>query len=224
MKTTGRGPRFLAIVVAVVMVLSAYEAFGSLFSYDWDEARDGDILQGWTPEPIFGGILGVQPNFGNPGGAMYANDTEGGGDLYARAPDELRGDLSGYTGIQWDEYILGRATTFVSTFIILQGPNGTRYEGGRIEGDDVVTFQWNSRFVPLEEDAWELVAGEEDFDVVLEELDALFISMDTSRGSSGGRESWVDNFTLVPIPGAVWLLGSGLVGLVILRRKIGKKS
>ncbi|MGD9086503.1 MAG: VPLPA-CTERM sorting domain-containing protein [Desulfobacterales bacterium] len=225
MKATVLGPRFTAIVVAVVLVLSAYEAFGSLFSYDWDAPRDGDILQGWTREPIFGGILNVQRNFGNPGGSMYAIDTRGGGVLYARAPDELSGNLSGYTGVQWDEYILGRATTFVSTFIILQGSDGTRYESGRIEGDDVVTFQWNNRFVPLDDSSvWMLVdhTGTATFEQVISDLDTLFISMDTSSGSSGGRESWVDNFALVPIPGAVWLLGSGLIGLVMLRRKFRK--
>jgi hypothetical protein len=64
--------------------------------------------------------------------------------------------------------------------------------------------------------------GTATFEQVISDLDTLFISMDTSSGSSGGRESWVDNFALVPIPGAVWLLGSGLIGLFMLRRKFRK--
>jgi hypothetical protein len=48
--------------------------------------------------------------------------------------------------------------------------------------------------------------------------------MDTSEQNTGGVESYIDNFRVVPIPGAVWLLGSGLVGLVVIRRKFGKKS
>jgi len=52
-----------------------------------------------------------------------------------------------------------------------------------------------------------------------------------STGSSGNASDWATGSTggsgpgswsVVPIPGAVWLLGSGLVGLVGLRRKFQK--
>ncbi len=38
-------------------------------------------------------------------------------------------------------------------------------------------------------------------------------------------EIGIDNisYTIVPIPGAVWLLGSGLLGLVAIRRRKGKE-
>lgn len=35
-------------------------------------------------------------------------------------------------------------------------------------------------------------------------------------------ELWIDNVSTVPIPGAVWLLGSGLIGLVGFRKKLIK--
>lgn len=35
-------------------------------------------------------------------------------------------------------------------------------------------------------------------------------------------ELWIDNVSTVPIPGAVWLLGSGLIGLVGFRKKLKK--
>ena len=36
-------------------------------------------------------------------------------------------------------------------------------------------------------------------------------------------EAWRTQLTPVPIPGAVWLLGSGLIGLVGFRRKVRKR-
>ncbi len=40
----------------------------------------------------------------------------------------------------------------------------------------------------------------------------------------GAETVGVDNITLnsVPIPGAIWLLGSGLLGLLGIRRKLNK--
>jgi len=35
----------------------------------------------------------------------------------------------------------------------------------------------------------------------------------------GNYEAWVANINPIPIPGAVWLLGSGLIGIVGIRRK-----
>ena len=40
--------------------------------------------------------------------------------------------------------------------------------------------------------------------------------------NDGAGAFFVDNVSVVPIPGAVWLLGSGLVGLVVIRRRTKK--
>ncbi|MEW6263269.1 MAG: VPLPA-CTERM sorting domain-containing protein [Thermodesulfobacteriota bacterium] len=39
------------------------------------------------------------------------------------------------------------------------------------------------------------------------------------QGISGGLSAWVGDGPQVPIPGAIWLLGSGLLGLAALRRR-----
>jgi hypothetical protein len=53
--------------------------------------------------------------------------------------------------------------------------------------------------------------------------DASFLTVRTDPSVADGY-AFVDNFSLdpVPIPGAVWLLGSGLIGLVGLRKKLKK--
>ena len=45
-----------------------------------------------------------------------------------------------------------------------------------------------------------------------------------SIGTNDGSESFVNNMTAVPIPGAVWLLGTGLIGTVGLTRKLKKHN
>ena len=229
MKATGIVPRFLSIFVVFVYVLFAYEAFGNIVvSYGWDGLLEGDPLEGWTKELPFEGDLDVSTTFGYPGGSMFATDTKSSSSgLLARAPDVLSGDLTAYTGIYWDEYIPGRSNTKVATFIILEGSDGTMYESERIEGSAVAKNFWNQRFEPLNDpSAWFLVkhSGSASFDDVIADVAGLLISMDTSSQSQGRVESWVDNFEVhaVPVPGAVWLLGSGLVTLAAFKRKFRK--
>jgi hypothetical protein len=230
MKATGIVSRFLSFFIVFVFVLTAYNAFGYIVaSYHWDGVLEADPLEGWTRELPFDGDLGVQTNWGNPGGSMFATDTKSAGSpLYARAPDTLSGDLTRYASISWDEYIPRRVNTVQSTFIILEGWDGTRYRSERLVGPDIQKNYWYGRSVPLDDpSAWFLLdeSGSASFEDVIADVAGLFMSMDTSTLSNGSIESWVDNFTVyaVPIPGAVWLLGSGLAGLLIYRRKFQKK-
>jgi hypothetical protein len=48
-----------------------------------------------------------------------------------------------------------------------------------------------------------------------------FANVDKLNFTSNGYYL-LDNFTAVPLPPAVWLLGSGLIGLVAVRRRMKK--
>jgi len=180
---------------------------------------DDGTLQGWTPEPPFNGTLFVDNSGGNPNGFMVATDSVGGGGgLLARAPSILSGDLSIYGGLRWDEFVYDNGSANrVSTFIIIKGADGTIYRNDNTLGPVGV---WNSRFVSFSDpNQWTLNSGTATFSNTISNVDALFISMDTSV-SAGGRESGIDNVSTIPIPAAVWLFGSGLIGLIgIARRK-----
>ncbi len=47
----------------------------------------------------------------------------------------------------------------------------------------------------------------------------IYFDNNYGMGMSGFGSAVSDNFAMVPIPGALWLLGSGLIGLIGLRRK-----
>ena len=155
---------------------------------------------------------------------MAAIDTASGGFLRAQAPRELSGNLSAYPGIYWDEFIQPRDFVTQATFIILE-VGGILYNSKVPTGSDIVTDTWNSRFEPFVASAW--MDSNDNSLPSFDNVDALLISMDTTL--LNGIEARIDNFTVVPIPGAVvpipgavWLLGSGLIGLVVIRRKFRK--
>lgn len=195
-----------------------------MFAYDWNDGT----LQGWIPESPFGGNLNVNPDFGNPGGSMFATDRVTGGSLLARAPSDLSGDLSIYQGIAWDEFIPDRGSaTTVSTFVLIRGTDGTLYETDRTVGP---VNTWNSKFASFNDlSAWSLLGGgTTSFSSVISEVDAVFISMDTSVLTRGAVESWVDNVvvnasTPVPEPTTSLLLGTSLL-LLIGWKKIRNKK
>ena len=49
---------------------------------------------------------------------------------------------------------------------------------------------------------------------------ALFVTGSISSFAIGGQELWIDNVEfLVPVPAAVWLFGSGIIGLIGVARR-----
>ena len=94
---------------------------------------------------------------------------------------------------------------------------------------------WSTHTVPLLESNFILWPNQDSGNMTFEEvlsgyndIGLVFTNGNftdvTKLGFSGQGTIYVDNFgvSAVPIPGAVWLLGSGLLGLAGLRRKLGK--
>jgi|GEM_PF-1603238 len=215
----------VSALLALLVPMPAPVLAALLFDYE-----DG-TLQGWTREPFFGGNLFLDPSGGNPGGFMVATDTVGrGGSLLARAPAPLSGDLSGFAGLQWDEFIYNNGSdTVQGTSVVLRGADGTEYRSERPLGPRAVFIP---RFVPFgDETKWTLVSGGASLASVVSDTAALFLSLDTSVRATG-RESGIDNVCLVaergvctaeqpigrvPEPPGIALVGIGLLGLTLLR-------
>ncbi len=152
--------------------------------------------QGWTMPPPSIGILSVVSG-GNPGFCLAATDgLPNGAPLLARAPASFVGDLTGFDAIQWDEFVLDYGSdTVLPTSILLRSSAGAIWTSS---GALVGVGSWNMRFAPFVETSWIHRAGSESFADVLANVEALFISMDTSYLELSALESMVDNVVLIP--------------------------
>ena len=156
---------------------------------------DDGTAQGWSlAAPPSVGFLSVVPG-GNPGHCLAATDTEpAGAPLLARAPAEFTGDLSGFESIRWDEFVVDFGTdTVQATFILLRTAQGTIWANPT---ELEVVGAWHARTATLVESAWIHVSGSEPFSTVLENVEALFLSMDTAYLDHSALESMVDNVAL----------------------------
>jgi len=220
-KEVGLMAAFMGILL--VSVPTSAQAF--LLISDFDDAT----LQGWSPEPVFNGDLFVDPIGGNPGGFMVATDTAAvGGPLLSRGPSIFSGSLGSlYGGLQWDEFVYnnGGAFTSISTFARLQGTDGTIYDSSSTLGPIGL---WNTKSVLFDDPSgWILKSGVSNFEDVVSNVDALFLSMDTSTLADGNRESGIDNIGflpsssagVVPEPSTIALLGVGMAGMFGLRKR-----
>ena len=213
----------LTVFIGILLVAIPTTAHAFLLISDFDDGT----LQGWTPEPVFNGALFNDPTGGNPNGFMVATDTLAtGGPLLSHGPSPFLGDLSIYGGLQWDEYVYNNGIfTNGGTFVRLRGVDGTIYDS---DNAFLSRESWNTKSVLFDDlSGWTLKSGSSGFEDVVSNVDALFLSMDTSTLADGNRESGIDNIGflpgssagVVPEPSTVAMLGMGIAGMFGLKRR-----
>ena len=176
--------------------------------------------EGWT---VFGDAQGAsdEPTWvadgGNPGGHIQAQDDVAGGVWYWNAPATFLGNQAGAFGqtLSFDLAQSSTSSQFNADDVILVGD-------GRTLAFDTPSnpgTSWTSYVLALVADGnWRFgtrtgrAATEEELLGTLGALEALRIRGEFRSGADTGR---LDNVVLatvpVPVPGALWLLGSGLV-------------
>ncbi|MEQ9411965.1 MAG: hypothetical protein RIK87_29900 [Fuerstiella sp.] len=215
---TGRLSFFL------ILILALPEASGGVITaFDFDDGT----LQGWTPEPFFGGVVENIGAGGNPDGFLRVKDTVAqGGGLFLRAPAPLFGDLSGFFGIRYDVFVFdnGSATTVAPEVFIHGGPNNTTYRS-LVKAAPVVLNQWYTIMVEFNAAGFRRSGllgsvGHDSFNEVLSDVHGVFINMDAS--TSGEFEAGLDNVALQsvlePATIAMWAVMGGIGFLAHCRR------
>ena len=201
------GGHQLIVILASTLLLFLVNPVSTLMVVADDTFYDFESdLQGWHPTDLlqFSGNLEHVSTGGNPDGFMQVTDLAGGGGLFAQAPAELSGDLSGYGGISWDEFVFNNSANVTSRTAILIIGGDTAYNSGFFDTPTQIEV-WTDRFVSFQTSEWTLESspsiftGTSPFNDVIKSVDALLISMDTSV-SVGNRESGIDNVRLKAIP------------------------
>ena len=194
--------KLLPVTVALIVVplLSNVESRGQdlVRVADFDDGS----FQGWTAgidEVPFNGDLFHKPTGGNPGGHLVATDTVGGGGcLPVFGPSMVKGDLSVYEGLQWDELVFDNGrSTLVATGVGLIGEDGTEYHSIKLLQ---VIGAWHTKSVTFQDATfWQRRAGCAPFESVVKNVAEFFMCMDTSNQANMIEESGIDNIFLVPL-------------------------
>lgn len=212
--------RLFLIFVAFASLPSSVKAEQILSDFD-----DG-TLQGWTARLPFAGTLSNPGVDGNPGGFLFVTDTVPlGGGLFADAPAPYTGDLSGFVGLRWDEFVYvrgagGSRTEVPTELFITGGQNSTTF---RLANNPLTLIgQWHTRFVEFDAVNFSVLSGTDSFSSVISNVTSLAMEMDTSTLANGGPESGIDNVLLVnavPEPSSIVVLSVGAIGMLAFRRR-----
>jgi hypothetical protein len=208
-------PFIITTIVAATAALSSLPAYSAVVaSSDWDDGT----TQGWVLGDDSRGTYELVSAGGNPGGYVRFIDKDSGavGNARMTAPSSFLGNYSllGQASFEWDakSEVL---TDGVGVVIRMFGANGELAEFR--DPTAVVTSEWQGFTAPIEESSWILLSGT--WDGLISNVTTLDLSLDIVPVL--GQDGAVDNFTLtaVPVPPAVWLFGSGLLGLVGMARR-----
>ena len=194
-----------AVYACLLMSTSASANAATISStFDVDE-------EGWAAFPGEGS-LAYFGSGGNPGGHIQITDIGAGGSGVFVGPQFL-GDLSTFDG--------GTMSLDMATFA---GGGSTFASFGRIQisgGGDVAVFDvavvappfevWQAYSAPLDAASWG--KSQSEWLAILSDVTSIGIPTDAFDGAD---TIGIDNFTIraVPVPAAVWLFGSGLLGLI----------
>lgn len=208
----------LAVFMLLALLpLAAQSAVVSTFDTGTEGWRVFGDAQGASAEPTW------IATGGNPGGYLQATDNVSGGVWFWDAPAAFLGNQAGALGqtLSFDLAQSSLSSPFDADDIVLVGDGRTlAYDTPNNPGTD-----WTSYIIALVADgSWRVgsrngvAATEAELLGTLGALNALRIRGEFRSGADTGR---LDNVVLatVPLPGALWLLGSAVVALGLRGRR-----
>jgi len=210
--------KFTVSVFAVLLVFgfTIMDAKASLVSYSLDSVFNGATPTSTPPwlmivfEDVTGGVQ-VTITSSLETASEFVGQV--GFDVLGGAAATLQGAFTAFSGtftlpsIAYSEVMQGTGNTTYDVLLSFSNPPGTRFDGTA----DVVRFVLDSgltvdaNFTGL------------DFGEVAAHIQGIPLNGGTTSGAVTGTGTPV-----VPIPAAAWLLGSGLIGLALIRRRFRK--
>ena len=182
-------------------------------------------LEGWSTSPGSPAAFSWESAGGNPGGYIrYDDNLEGPGEAGSAifAPTEYLGNWTtlGVTELsfQFNVFSTGNFAGVGTYGLVIEGGGGiAQWLGPTVDS----ATPWNLLTANIVESEWNVQAGT--WDSILGSVTELRISMETHNSFSPAEITGIDNIALsvnpVPIPAAVWLFGTALIGFVGMSRR-----
>lgn len=216
----------ILLIPIALLLLTARPALAIVWDFD-----DG-TTQGWSSS---GFTLDNPGSGGNPDGFAQLGDTSPGAPSSGLANAPLLGALSGYASISWDALLPSNWNILSGirlVTLVISNNNGTYYSYmldtalGQSELALADPGYWQHWEAPLvDSPAWECTGTcSVSFAQVLADNNAqiafnLEVTTRAGRMFDPSIEAGIDNVNLIPVPAALWLFGSGLLGLVGIARR-----
>lgn len=179
---------------------------------------DSDTL-GWTISgDATSGAATWNATGGNPDGHVSATDSVAGGVWYYEAPSSFLTNFNNGYGqeFSFDISHSGSGSLFNAAGLIFNG-GGIELTYAGIPAPPIGVGNWQTNTLILVESGWQnggFAASQAEMETVLNNLNRLRIRGEYISGPDTGRLDNVAITTVVPIPGALWLLLSGVASAV----------
>lgn len=213
--------RTKAAVVAVgiwVVLVGVSAACGDVIS-TWDDGSNPTMgwscpknTDGWWEIVLTVRIDDPDPSSATQGYLRYYD--AGPGSTQAVAPPAYHANYLNFppnSRFEWDSKV-ERTPAVFNVLIYIAGPGGH----ATYRSPDIPNSTWRHFTAPLEQSKWTVDSGS--WSAILANVNYVGLAGDIVSGY-GTYEGAVDNFTLIPEPATLALLGLGAMGLVRVRRK-----
>jgi len=200
----------MLLIASLVFITTAQSA---IITSDFNTGREG-----WTGSGVKISYFGTG---GNSGGYLQVNDLPY--TSFIRAPTKFLGDLSNFDGgrLSFDMKVFSSDLALTKGGKVSLSSNSITLKKKVIDVSSLsVPSKWVTGSISLTAAAWGV--DQSTWITFISNVTSIDVTVDPSAGANNLDIAGFDNFKIqsVPVPPAIWLFGSGLLGLLgIAKRK-----